>query len=383
MPRGAGRTNLALASTRSRVIEVDVTRVLATLFMVQGHTIDVLLAPQLRQGFFYNGWLFLRGLTAPTFLLLAGMSFTLASLKYWDSYLTFSPKFFKRVRRFGIFVLLGYAMHLPVSSFRNLAGLDSAGWQSWFQVDVLQCIGGTLIFLQLLLLLCKTPKRFAQAALGLCVFVVLASPLAGVIEWRHVMPLSLASYLNFRTGSLFPLFPWSAYILLGAAMGYGVHLWRSGASSLRWLLPVGAGLLILAGMARLPDHLYTQVDFWTTSPSLFFLRVGCVSLLLTAVSLVTQWVPLPGAAVSSLAQESLTIYFIHVSILYGSVWNLGLRQLIGPTLSGPATLTWIAVMVLSMVMLGLTWHWLKQSKPQTSYLLPSAAALAAIAYCCV
>jgi uncharacterized membrane protein len=368
---------------RSRVLEVDIARVLATMFMVQGHTLDVLLAPQLRQGFFYNGWLFLRGLTAPTFLLLAGLSFTLASIKHWDSYLQFSQPFFRRVRRFGIFVVLGYAMHLPVSSFRGLATLDAAGWQSWSQVDVLQCIGGTLIFLQILVLLCKTPKRFAKVALGLCAFVVLAAPIFGVIEWRNGVPLSVASYLNFRTGSLFPLFPWAGYILLGAAMGYGVHLWQQGASWLRGALPLGGLLLILAGWARLSDHFYTHVDFWTTSPSLFFLRVGSVCLLLTAISLVTQRIRISGKVIPSLAQESLTIYFIHVSILYGSVWNIGLRQVIGPTLTLLPTLTWIAIMVSSMVLLGLTWHWLKKSNPQTSLVLRSAVAVLAIAYCCV
>lgn len=372
-----------MQAPRSRMIEVDVARVLATLFMVQGHTLDVLLAPQLRQGFFYNGWLFLRGLTAPTFLLLAGVSFTLASIKRWDSYLEFSPAFFRRVRRFGIFVLLGYAMHLPVNSFRGLASLDAGGWQSWFQVDVLQCIGGTLIFLQLLVLVCKTPKRFAQSALGLCAFVVLAAPVFGVIEWRNGLPLSIASYLNFRTGSLFPLFPWSAYILLGAAIGYGAHLIQNGAVHLRRILPVAGLLLICAGLARVPDHFYAQVDFWTTSPSLFFLRAGSVSLLLTAISYLVQLIRIPGKVIPSLAQESLTIYFIHVSILYGSIWNVGLRQIIGPTLPLLPTLTWIGVMVSSMILLGLTWHWMKQTKPQTSQLLQSAVALLAIAYCCV
>ena len=372
-----------MQSARSRMIEVDVARVLATLFMVQGHTLDVLLAPQLRQGFFYNGWLFLRGLTAPTFLLLAGLSFTLASIKHWDSYQECSPAFFRRIRRFAIFVVLGYAMHLPVSSFRGLANLNAAEWQSWFQVDVLQCIGGTLIFLQLLVLVCKTPKRFVQVALGLCAFVVLAAPISGVVDWRNGIPLSLASYLNFRTGSLFPLFPWSAYILLGAALGYGAHLFQTGAVSLRRALPAGGLVLILAGMARVPDHLYTQVDFWTTSPSLFFIRVGCVTLLLTAISYTVQWVKIPGKIVPSLAQESLTIYFIHVSILYGSIWNVGLRQMIGPTLTLVPMLTCIAAMVTSMILLGLTWHWMKQTKPQTSQVLQSAVALLAIAYCCV
>src|SRR6185295_9215744 len=50
----------------------------------------------------------------------------------------------KRLRRFLFFVLLGYAMHVPVRTVHEVKWLDAAGWQSWFQVDVLQCIGLSL-----------------------------------------------------------------------------------------------------------------------------------------------------------------------------------------------------------------------------------------------
>jgi uncharacterized membrane protein len=366
---------------RSRLLEVDVTRILATMFMVQGHTLDVLLAPQFRAGAAYNFWLFLRGLTAPTFLFLAGLSFTLSSTKHWDSYLAPSSSFYRRIRKFGFFVLLGYAMHLPVSSFGDLAGLNAAGWQSWLQVDVLQCIGVTLICLQLLVMACRTPQRFAKVALGLSIFVVLATPLVAGVEWQAGLPLPVASYLGLQTGSLFPLFPWSGYILLGAATGYGARQWKSDMARMRRVLPVIGAAFILVGLCRIPHYLYPQVDFWLTSPSLFLIRVGCVGLLLTAVSYVTQRIKFPERPTQYLAQESLTIYFVHVCILYGSVWNLGLRQTIGATLSPGPTLLSIAALVSSMALLGFTWHWLKRNEPRTSGWIRSAAAVLAIAYC--
>jgi uncharacterized membrane protein len=363
------------------MIEVDVARVLATMFMVQGHTLDVLLDPQFRTGMAFDLWLFLRGLTAPTFLFLSGFSFTLASTKHWDSYLTLSSSFYRRIRKFAFFVLLGYAMHLPVSSFGDLAGLNEAGWQSWLQVDVLQCIGVTLIFLQVLVLLCRTPQRFAKVALGASIFVVLATPMVAGVEWQHGLPLSVASYLGLRTGSLFPLFPWSGYILLGAATGYGVRQWKSGTAGMRRVLPfLGLGF-ILIGLCQIPRHLYPHVDFWTTSPSLFLIRVGCVGLLLAAISYLTQRIRLPERPTQFLAQESLTIYFVHVCILYGSVWNLGLRQQIGATLPPGPTLLAIAGLVFSMALLGIGWHWMKQTDPRVSGWIRSAAALLAIAYC--
>jgi uncharacterized membrane protein len=370
------------APVSSRLLEVDVVRVCATLFMVQGHTLDVLLVPAFREGVAYNLWLFLRGLTAPTFLFLSGFSFTVSAMKRWDSYLGWSSGFFRRMRKFAFFVLLGYAMHLPVSSFRDLSRLDAAGWRGWFQVDVLQCIGLTLILLQLAVFLCRTPQRFARLALVLGGAIVLLTPVTARIEWQRVLPLPIASYFNLRTGSLFPLFPWAGYIFAGAAMGFACLRWRAQAKLLlRRALPAAGLLLFLVGLLRLPDLPYSSLDYWTASPSLFFVRVGLVFLLLTGVGYVTDWIKLPARPIQALAQESLSIYFVHICILYGSVWNLGLRQRVGSTLPVLPTVAAIAAMISLMVTFGLGWHWLKKSDPQAMQLARSAAVALAIAYC--
>jgi len=150
------------------------------------------------------------------FFTLSGVSFTLSSLKYWDLYTELSPKFLRRVRRFAFFVLLGYVMHLPVKSFHDFRYMDLAAWQGWLQVDVLQCIGVTLIFLQLLMWVAGSPERFAKLAAGAGAFVVLLAPVSWALHWTKFLPLTAASYLTSQTGSLFPLFPWSGYVLFAA-----------------------------------------------------------------------------------------------------------------------------------------------------------------------
>jgi uncharacterized membrane protein len=368
------------ATRPSRMIEIDVARVLATMFMVQGHTLDVLLAPACRSGWFYNSWLFLRGLTAPTFLLLAGFSFMVSAMKHWDLYQDWTPSFFRRIRKFAILVLLGYAMHLPVRSFRDLASLDAAGWRGWFQADVLQCIGLTLLALQFLVLFCRKPERCAQISLAACGGVLLLSPLTAHVEWANYIALPFASYLNFRTGSFFPLFPWSGYILLGVAMGYASVRWRQHSPRLlRRILP-GAGLaLAIAGSLLIPFS--AGADFWTSSPSLFLMRAGGVFLLLAMVAYFTSRVSVPASATQSLAQESLSIYFAHICILYGSVWNTGLRQTVGSTLTALPTALTALCLVCLMMAFGLGWHWMKRTEPRFSQLARSAAVVLAIAYC--
>jgi uncharacterized membrane protein len=363
----------------TRHIAIDLARVGAILFMIQGHTLDVLLSPELRQGFVFDKWLLLRGLTAPTFFMLSGVSFFLATSRRWDSYLTWSPVLFKRLRRFAFFIVLGYFMHFPVRSLGDFRWLDANGWEGWFQVDVLQCIGLTLTGLQVLVLLAKTPERFAKIALGAAATVVLLTPITWHVGFNFA-PHALSAYLNGLTGSLFPLFPWSAYVLFGVAVGYYCRTRQTSTGS----LPLGhlatGGLCLIAGGAvlqRIPISLYGSLDYWHTSPNLFLARVGWVCLLVSGLAFLAKRVRLPENAIRSLAQESLLIYFIHVAILYGSLWNPGLRQLIGSTLGLPSTMAWIAAMLIVMVLLAWGWNWTKKNAPGRTLAVRAAIVLVA------
>lgn len=369
--------------SQPRLIVIDCARVIAILFMIQGHALDVLLAPGYRQGAIFESWLYLRGLTAPMFFTLSGISFTLSSLKYWDFYTRPTSKLFRRVRRFGFFVLLGYAMHLPVKSFHDFRYLDLAGWQGWLQVDVLQCIGITLLFLQMLVWVAGNPERFAKLAAGAGALMVLLAPISWGAPWTKFLPLSAASYLAAQTGSLFPLFPWSGYVLFGSALGYVIvrRNWGVGHLAPKPLIAAGAAM-ILAGIfvAIVPLRPYGNIFFWTISPGVFLLKGGSVLVLLTLLSLVLRGVAVPQKAIRSIAQESLLIYFVHVCILYGCIWHDGLRQMIGATLPLLPTLAWIGALALSMLALAWTWNWYKRNDPRTSLVARAAVIALAIAY---
>ena len=70
----------------------------------------------------------------------------------------------KRLRRFGLFVLLGYALHFPVPRFAMLADATDQQWRSFLSVDVLQLIGVTFIAVQLLVLIVQSRRVFMVAA---------------------------------------------------------------------------------------------------------------------------------------------------------------------------------------------------------------------------
>jgi uncharacterized membrane protein len=364
----AGRTLKQYPDPQSRLVAVDVARVLAIMLMIQGHSFDVLLAPQFRQGTLFNQWLFLRGFTAPMFLVLAGISFSISTVRRWDRYTQASHQVARRVARFSLFTLLGYSMHLPRGTFRDLLSLDAASWQSGLQVDVLQCIGITLVVLQLLVMIVRTPARLARVAAGLSASVALVTPIVWNVHWTSHLPVFFAAYLDGNTGSLFPLFPWAGYIFLGAAAGYA-YLRTPALLFSRTLFASSAAAICLSLLlSKLPLSIYKHIDIWRTSPALFLGRAGCVCLLVAVIDFITRTTSIPDHRVRFLAQESLSIYFIHVCILYGTAWNLGLRQLIGSTLSPLPALAWMGLLMSAMVVLAWTWNGFKRFAPRSMLL---------------
>ncbi|HEV8491873.1 MAG TPA: hypothetical protein VGR76_06370, partial [Candidatus Angelobacter sp.] len=93
---------------------------------------------------------------------------------------------------------------------------------------------------------------------------------------------------------------------------------------------------------------------------------------------VTTRFRVPERACRALAQESLVVYFVHLSIVYGSIWNLGLRQTVGATLSPLPTIGVVCVLLLSMVLMAWAWNWCKRTGPATRYALRLAVLLLAV-----
>jgi uncharacterized membrane protein len=366
-PPAAAPAARSAQATRTRVVFVDTARALAVLFMIFGHSLNVLLDPAYQQNAPFQTLLFLRGLTSCTFLLLSGFAFAVASSRYWDAHVRWSRRMLTRLRRFAFFTGLGYTMRFPVDRVAHFWYLDPAAWQTFLTVDILQCIGVTLIALQLLILLTRTERRFALSAAALALLVVLATPAVWRVDWRAHLPLAVAAYLSPATGSLFPLFPWSAFLMTGAALGYlFVAAWREHPERFarRVLLPGGAALA-LGGwlLSRLPFMPLGPTDFWSTSPNLFLIRLGLVCVNLGVLALLTRPLRHLPRVVAALAHESLLVYFVHILVLYGSAWTPGVQHVLRvPYGPGRAALGVVA-MLGAMTLFGWLWNWTKRRHP--------------------
>ncbi len=351
---------------RSRILFIDLARAVAVLLMVQGHTIDALLAPEYRTTLQYNAWLYLRGLTSCTFLFLSGAAFSLTALKHWDDQGHFSPRSFKRVRRLAFFLALGYFIRFPMGRFADLPYATPERWQSFFQVDVLQNVAVTLLGLQVLIGLSRSPRRFAVACGTLATTLVALTPLAHDIDWTGRVPLFLASYLSYGTGSNFPLFPWAGFTLLGAVFGVTAAPWatREHLRELaRRLFLIGALLAVSAALlGEFGWFEYGSHDWWRASPLSFVQRFGSVLLLLSLVAAVGHFVTRLTPPLQGLAEESLLVYAVHVALLYGSHWTAGLGPTLGPQPPG-AVLMWALVMIGAMTLMALVWNNVERLHP--------------------
>lgn len=342
-----------------RLLFVDAARAAAVLFMIQGHALQVLLAPQYQANPVAHGWLFLRGLTSCAFFLLAGFSFSVATVRHWDDYRAPSRRLVRRFARYLAFWTLGYGLHLPVRSVVDLPRATPEQWQSFAVVDVLQLVAVTLAVLQIGVCLTRSRRRLAVGTLVVAASVVLATPVAWTANWTSAVPVMVASYVTGATGSLFPLFPWAAYIFLGASVG----LWYADSGMVRravgggWaVLGAGIGLLtagvLMDAVAWTP---YGPVDFWTVSPNLFLVKTGAVLIGLAVVIRVTGTrVRLPGV-VTALSRESLLVYVAHLALLYRPIFGIAVVRAVGPRL-GPWPVAASAVLLMG-AMSALAWGW--------------------------
>lgn len=331
--------------------------------MIQGHTLDALLAPVYRTGLFYDAWLFLRGLTAPMFFLLAGIAFSLSTVRHWQSHQSFSPVLFRRLRRFTCFIALGYLLHWPVRTFSDFRFLNDRQLKAWLESDVLQCIGVTLILAQVLVGISGSTRRFGWVTATLGAAIVALAPAVwsspGLIQ---DLPLWFVSYLSGHTGSWFPLFPWAGFVLIGCAIGIGLARNQEAGYAFPWKpLATGATLCIVGGyalLAGLPlapgDN--SPADLWKISPGFFLARLGAVGLMLSLIGLLSTRINLPVGILRAVSDCSLPIYMIHVCILYGCAWQKGLADFIGASLAPNAALLWIFILVTSMMVLAWVWQ---------------------------
>lgn len=364
-----------------RWLALDLLRFVAVFLMVQGHVFTSLLDPSYGSERWLRHHNFVHGYTAPMFLFASGLAFGYTTFRGWVANTTPGDALWKRFRRYGWLLVIGYVLHMPTLALTRLVHIDHAALTTWLQVDVLQHIGVSLALLQLLALAVRKERIFAIAVGVLFVVVVFAAPVVWELDVRAVLPMPIASFINDDTGSLFPLVPWAGFTYAGILVAYAARTVRRPSQELAWpLLALTVALFVFPiALNRTGFQPYGAHDFWKTDPYYFFFRLANVLAVLTAWCFVEKladarkwleekkegrrsWIGEVFRTVRVVGAESLLIYVVHLVFLHGSVLSNGLEHATGRSLTlGQASFVAGALFV-AMVALAWTWHEWKKGK---------------------
>jgi uncharacterized membrane protein len=343
------------AVKKNRIIFIDLMRAVAVLMMVEGHTVDTLLSESFRSldSNVYNFWNFVRGLTAPIFLFSAGTVFTylfhLNKLPFREN-----PRVRKGIKRFFVLIGVGYLLRWPTPYLFYFHNVSPEQWQIFFCVDILHLIACSLLFVIALSYLAERFNIRPTFIYVTMIFIIFSLyPLFLKIDWKTILPVPLAGYLYQGTGSLFPLIPWAGYVLCGAVLGTFLSsnpdIFKTTKFSFN-LFIVGSAFVALALIGdRIELFLFNESTFWTTSPNLVFFRLGIVILLNSAVSFLAIKLNNIPPLLIQIGRNSLPVYVIHLIILYGSPWSVGLAYFIGRGLDLWTTIGAAVLMISSMI----------------------------------
>jgi uncharacterized membrane protein len=328
-------------AARPRVVAIDLLRLVMSFQMIQGHTIGALLDPRFAEGPMHEAWTFLRGLTAVGFLTAAGASYALASR-------TPSRDPLRRLRRAALLVTVGFLLRPPADALSPDPLLRAAAWDAFFAVDVLQCIGVTLLGLEVAARVsprARSPLVAGAIGAGFLLAAPLLAPLSAEAPLRWAL-----DWVTRSGGSLFPLFPWAGFVWIGLALAPWIEASTAPRGALS-LGAVGVGLAALGHFAQgwLPPVPPAEYYAW---PPFSLERLGLVLALVALLALAGRRLVLPRWG-RTLAEETLVLYVVHLVLLHAA--GFGLVHWVGPTLDPLAALGVAAVMMAVSASAALGW----------------------------
>ena len=301
---------------------LDWVRGVAVLIMIEAHVLDAWTHASERGRFAFGRSMTVGGFGAPLFLFLAGVAVALSAESKFRKTGDFAASWWA-VQKRG-WQIFGLAFLFRLQSYILGGGFNAL---SLLKVDILNVMGPAIAMAALTGRLVRTKVArgvlFASvaAAISLLAPVVRATPL---LNW---LPDPIEWYFRPLPGRTnFTLFPWAGFVFAGAAVGVVVDALRSEASARRLQVTLAiAGILLvwLAHAASYGPPLHSQSQYWTTSASFFFLRVGLLTLLLP-LGYVWEHAPLrhkiiDWSPLEELGRASLFVYWIHVEMVYGLI----------------------------------------------------------------
>lgn len=352
---------------KSRLVFIDLLRGWALLVMIEVHVFNTFILPEFRATSWFQILNFINGLVAPSFTFISGFVFLLSSQKKLESFRAYGLAFWKQLGRIGLIWVVGYALHLPFFSFHwMMTATTETGWLMFYQSDILHCIAFGLLALFMLRLVIKNDRTYRVVLCSAGLAVVIATLFIWNIDFVQWIPASLAAYLNSQHYSLFPLFPWLAFMLFG---GYFASQYidareqqREKKFILRFAL-LGIIIIILCVMeGKWFGNIHVGSNDVRANPFFFFERLGIMMLLLTVCWFYTEYRKTEKAFVLDVSRESLAVYAAHLVVIYGRLWSeRSLSASYGMTLNVFECIAATIILATIMIAAAMGWGWLKRN----------------------
>ena len=357
----SGAPTAAAGVRGRRIYFVDLLRLVASLQMVHGHTLDALMAESLREGTTYDRWSWGRGLVSVAFMVAAGMSFHLSTLARFDAHRANRHVVRRRFRRGAWLVMLGYLLHFPAGLFSGNPEVVSASLHAFQIADVLQCIGICILVLEAATVFAKSPRQVVYVAAALALTCHALGPLGERLDPNGPFRFAI-NYVTHQGGSLFPLTPWAGHVFAGVVVGE-IALPQGTRTDLDLPLPrlvlCSLAVLAVAGIAELvPWTFVTEQTSRNSQPAFTLLKLGVVLGIISLLAVIGRRITRLPRFLQVLAGESLMLYVFHLLVIYGS--GIGLYRMVGHTLSFGAAFGVALVMIASTATVGLGWFRLKK-----------------------
>lgn len=311
-----------------RLYFIDLMRAFAICMMLQGHFTDSLMGYEYRDpnNIFFSIWLYFRGITAPTFFTVSGFIFTYLLVKDKEHTGWNNIRMRKGIKRGFTLLLVGYVLRM------NIAGLlIGEVYDGFFMIDVLQCIGLSLLLIITTYLATLKSKPWVMPAilLSATLFLFTIEPIYAGLSFEY-LPKMLANYFTKVNGSVFTIFPWFGYAAFGSFMAYIFNYFKENKHIIKYAIGITLALsgLLMFGSSPLFVQLYEwtgyKLFFQLNDNDYLYTRLGNVMLLFSIFMLLQNVITL--RKFREIGQNTLSIYIIHFMILYGSFTGLGLYK---------------------------------------------------------
>lgn len=318
--------SLTTLPAKPRLKFIDMARSIAILLMLEGHFVDDSLALIYRdpESIVYSTWAYIRGFTAATFLTVTGLIFVYLLLKNRES---------------------GYFQNIRIrKGFKRVIELLFWGFVvQYYAFHVLECIAigilSILIIYGIYKLIKVIPLWVYFFVAGVVIFYCYnyIRTLPDGMPWPEWAPNFVQiAFHGPGHKTIFPIVPWMGFTMFGAMIGCLLHDLHKIVHN--WYFPLFfffiGGLIyffpkdILYGLDKLILSI-TDMKTQFVYIDWIFVKLGMVIMILGGLIVIDHRL---GKYISDkslflkVGQNTLTIYVLHMMVLYGSLIGIGIND---------------------------------------------------------